>query len=116
MTRFRDVECNIVKCPLLREDWAVRDVVTVVLVLLFVVPIPKQWCEFVGHQPEIQEIACVFLSSNNCCLKETAENCYGVGRLDILRKYYVHRDVLFRMYNKKFEYYIRKYPKILQLF
>lgn len=68
ITRFLVVECSIAMWPLLLEDCAVNDVVTVVLVLLFGAPVPKQWWGFVAHHPETHDIACMFLSSQNCCI------------------------------------------------
>ncbi|KAG7212811.1 hypothetical protein KM043_013067 [Ampulex compressa] len=68
MTLFLVVECSIAMCPLLREELAVRDVVTVVFVLLFPPPVPKQCRGFFVHHPETQEIACMFLPSNECCV------------------------------------------------
>lgn len=85
MTRFRDAECSIVKCPFLREDCAVNDVVTVALLLLFVGPPPKQD----GHHPEIHEVACMFLPSNNCCLmrKFRGKKSIAITHSVVRRKY-----------------------------
>lgn len=43
MTRFLDVEWSTAMWPLLLDEWAVKDVVTVVLVLLLGPPALKQW-------------------------------------------------------------------------
>lgn len=57
MTRFLDDTFKADIGPLRLDDWAVSDVVTVVLVLLVGAPEPKQWCVFFGHKLENQDIA-----------------------------------------------------------
>ena len=62
ITRFRDEAFSIDRWPLRRDECAVRDVVTVVRVLLPWWLVPKQWFEFEGQRPENHESACMFLS------------------------------------------------------